>query len=99
MRLEIWIGTIEISYFNWDSPDIRKNAFTVVTTWASNVEEFTEKCSRMLEGYGWQLIGIEKAIPAPPDRDFSDEVNDMLERTRSNPNAIIYGTFYTYPVM
>jgi hypothetical protein len=23
----------------------------------------------------------------------------MLERTRDNPNAIIYGTFYSYPVM
>ena len=23
----------------------------------------------------------------------------MLERTRDNPKAIIYGTFYSYPVM
>jgi hypothetical protein len=29
----------------------------------------------------------------------AEEVEDMLERTRNNPNAIIYGTFYSYPVM
>jgi hypothetical protein len=30
---------------------------------------------------------------------FSEELQDMLERTRNNPNAIIYGTFYSYPMM
>ncbi|MGH9712862.1 MAG: hypothetical protein ACRD5M_06135 [Candidatus Acidiferrales bacterium] len=99
MRSEIWVGTIEISYFNFDAPNVRKNAFTVVTTWASSLDEYSQKCSRMLESYGWKLLGIDKANPAPTDYDFNDEVADMLERTRVNPNAIIYGTFYTYPVM
>ena len=36
---------------------------------------------------------------APIAAKFSEEVEDMLERTRDNPNAIIYGTFYSYPVM
>jgi hypothetical protein len=99
MRSEIWVGTIEISYFDHDSPNIRKNAFTVVTTWASSAEEFCQKCNRMLESYGWKLLGVDKANPVPDNYVFSDEVADMLERTRVNPNAIIYGTFYTYPVM
>ena len=99
MALEVWVGTIEISYFEWDTPNVRKNAFTVVTTWASDVEEFTAKCKRMLGSYGWHLLGVEKANPASILHDFSDEVMDMLERTQVNPNAIIYGTFYTYPVM
>ncbi len=63
-------------------------AFTVVTTWASNAEEFREKCLRMLESYGWKLIVVERANPVPDDGEFSKEVEDMLERTRSNPNAI-----------
>jgi hypothetical protein len=99
MRSEVWIGTIEINYFHPDKPDIRKNAFTVVTTWASNAEEFAAKCNRILEDYGWKLIRVERAAPAPLDGDYSDEVTDMLERTRSNPNATIYGTFHSYPVM
>src|SRR6266478_3340291 len=51
------------------------------------------------KSYGWKLIDVERANPVPDDGEFSKEVEDMLERTRSNPNAIIYGTFYSYPVM
>jgi beta-galactosidase/beta-glucuronidase len=53
----------------------------------------------MLEGYGWKLLDVERATPVPEAGEFSEEVEDMLERTRNNPNAIIYGTFYSYPVM
>jgi hypothetical protein len=51
----------------------------------------------MLESYGWKLLDVEGANPVPEAGDFSEEVEDMLERTRNNPNAIIYGTFYSYP--
>ena len=94
MPSEIWIGIVEISYFDGDTPDIRKNGFTVVTTSASDTEEFAKKCQRMSESHGWHLLGVERASPASVRHDYSDEVQDMLERTRVNPNAIIYGTFY-----
>jgi hypothetical protein len=95
----IWIGTIEISWADEKSPNVFRPAYTVVTTWAANSEEFREKCRRMLEGYGWKLLEVERANPVPAKGAFSEEVEDMLERTKSNPNAIIYGTFYSYPVM
>jgi hypothetical protein len=47
----IWVGTIEISYFDHEASGTRKNAFTVVTTWASSAEEFRQKCELMLESY------------------------------------------------
>jgi beta-galactosidase/beta-glucuronidase len=53
----------------------------------------------MLTSYGWKLLDVERANPEPESGEFSEEVEDMLERTRNNPNAIIYGTFYSYPVM
>lgn len=99
MSSEIWIGVVEISYFETDKSDIRKNAFTVVTTWARDPAEFAQKCKRMFEGYGWSLLGVEKSNPALVPDDYNDEVADMLERTRVNPNATIYGTFHNYPVM
>jgi hypothetical protein len=71
----------------------------VVTTWAASQEEFREKCIRMLDSYGWKLLGIERSDRVSDNLEFSEEVEDMLERTRNNPNAIIYGTFYSYPVM
>jgi hypothetical protein len=53
----------------------------------------------MLEGNGWRLFGVERSTPVPNDGVFSEEVEDMLERTRTNPKAIIYGTFHSYPLM
>jgi hypothetical protein len=95
----IWIGTVEISWTNEKTPSVFQPAFTVITTWATSPEEFREKCVRMLESYGWKLLGVERANPVPDGVEFSEEVEDMLERTRTNPKAIIYGTFYSYPVM
>lgn len=99
MAKEIWVGTIEISYIDHEDANKQKNAFTVVTTWAGSTEEFRQKCELMLENYGWKLLGIERANPAPHNSDYNEAVADQLERTRVNPNAIIYGTFFTYPVM
>jgi hypothetical protein len=101
MQPVIWIGTIEISFKDPEGPSEAKPkpAFTVVTTWASSLDEYGQKCKRMLEGYGWNFLGVEKAGPVPEDGEYSEEVEDMLERTRIDPNAIIYGTFHTYPVM
>ena len=95
----IWIGTIEISWSEHDSPRVFQPAFTIVTAWAVNAEEFREKCNRMLESHGWKLLGVERANPVPEGGRFSEEVEDMLERTRRNPDAIIYGTVHIYPVM
>jgi len=98
-KTEMWIGTVEISWSAEKTPAVFQPAFTVVTTWAASPEEFREKCIRMLTSYGWKLLDVERANPVPETGEFSEEVEDMLERTRSNPSAIIYGTFYSYPVM
>jgi hypothetical protein len=70
MNSEVWIGTIEISYVSADDPGSLKRAFTVVTTWATSLEEFTQRCNDMLETYGWKLLGVEKANPLPDDSSF-----------------------------
>ena len=105
LKLEAWIGVIEISYPADTSEsrnrtdnltaNEREPAFTVVTTWASSFEEYSQKCRKMVEGHGWTLLQVEKANAVRDDVTFSVEVEDLLERTRGNPSAIIYGTFYT----
>lgn len=99
MQPEIWIGTIEVYFANPETPNVWKPAFTTVTTWACNFEEFSQKCNRVLESYGWKLLAIERASPVSDNDDFSPEAEEMLERAKSNPNPIIYGTFHTYPKM
>jgi hypothetical protein len=95
MQREIWIGTVEVSSSNPEAPTKLKQAFTVVTTWVSDLEESCRKTNQMLENYGWKLLGVDWANPVPDDGGFSEEVEDMLERTRSNPAAVIYGSFHT----
>jgi len=46
-------------------------------------EEFRSKCIRMVESYGWNLLGVERANPVPEDGEFSEDVEDMLERTKT----------------
>ena len=93
MRPEIWIGTVEISYFDLGKPGTRENAFTVVTTWACNADEFTENTERMLDSYGWTLLGVERSNPASVAHDYCDEAKNMLEGTRVKmPSSL-----YTYP--
>jgi hypothetical protein len=60
-------------------------------------DEGCQKCTRMLESHGWKLLGIDRANPVSDEDEFSEETEDMLERTKSSPNAIIYGTLHTYP--
>ena len=55
-----------------------------------------EKCKRMVEGYDWTFLG-EKSSPASLSYEYSEDIADMLGRTRINPHAVIYGTFHTYP--
>jgi hypothetical protein len=95
----IWIGTVEISWSDEKTPNVFRPAFTVVTTWAVSLDEFREKCIRMLESYGWKLLDVGRANRVPENVEFGEEVEDTLERTRTNPNAIIDGTFHTHPVM
>ena len=37
-KTEIWIGTIEISWFEQETPTVFQPVFTVVTTWAASPE-------------------------------------------------------------
>ena len=79
-----------------ESTDAMKRAFTVITMWAGSFDEFARKCRQMAESHGWKLLNVERASPVPDDRIFNNDVEDMLERTRENRDAIIYGTFHAY---
>ena len=99
MRPQIWIGTVVLYFANPDTPNLWKPAFANVVTWACDADDFAQKCRRMLENYGWKLLGVARANPVSDDDVFSEEIADMVERTRANPDATIYGTFHSYPVM
>jgi hypothetical protein len=81
-QLDISIGTIEISWTGQKAPNASQSAFTVATTWAASPEEFREKCIRMLEGYGWRFLDMERDNPVPETGRFSEAIEDMPESQR-----------------
>jgi hypothetical protein len=80
MQLQIWIGTIEIYFANPETPTVWEPAFTTVPTWACNAEEFTDKCTRMLESYRWKLLGIDRANPVSDEDEFGDILTPRCEK-------------------
>ncbi len=97
MAKRIWIGTVEIEYTDKDFPQKAQRAFTNITTWADDYDEFRRKSQEMLEYNGWRLLGVEQAKPVLRRHVFGDEIRDMIERTRASRTAVIHGTFHTYP--
>jgi len=49
-----------------------------------------------METFKWHLISIEDAHPIDEQRNYEDELIEMIERARENPEAIIIGRFFSY---
>jgi len=96
---DIWIGAIEISWIDENRPGVFRPAFTVVTTWATNAEEFREKCIRMLESYGWKLIDVDRANPVPDNVEFNEKWRTCSKEREVIQTQSSTGRFYSYPVM
>ena len=43
-------------------------------------------------------MGVEMTHEADLTRDHGDEINQMIDETQQDRNAIRLGTFYSYPV-
>ena len=72
-------------------------AYVWIVTWAENELEFVQNARRMLKTYNGELLGSEKCEVVDEEEDQGDELNDLVDRARGNPKAILYGTFHTYP--
>jgi len=73
-----------------------KVGFMNITTWADSKEAVSFKIETYLNSFGWHLVVVDKADVVSEQSQYGDEVADMIDRTRDNPNAIILGTFHTY---
>ncbi len=92
----IWMIMCEVLVQPGDLPSGSTKAFANITTWADSPATAKEKIARYLESFNWDLISIENAHPVDENRNYEEEVADMIERTKGNPNAIILGRFFSY---
>jgi len=96
---ELWIGLVEFKPLN------KKNfgaagAFTNLITWARNSLEFQKKAETIASTMELYVATIEDAEPWAQRiqrHSVSEELEDMVLRAETNPNAIVYGTFHRYP--
>jgi hypothetical protein len=98
---ELWIGMVELKALpGSDYLTDRAGAFTNIVTWASDAAEFRRNVALLAAKMQLYVVEIENEEPIA-DRERrgwvpSEEIEDVIQRARSNQNAIIYSTFHTY---
>jgi hypothetical protein len=98
-HLALWIGLVELKPLNREAYGAA-GAFTNIVTWACNIEGFCKKATTIAATLDMFVVDVEGAEPLTQrtqDWTLTEEIEDMVRRAESNPNAIIYGTFHDYP--
>ncbi|MGA2672396.1 MAG: hypothetical protein ABSE99_04130 [Terracidiphilus sp.] len=93
---ELWIGVVEVL----TEPSIGEGdtrAFTNVVSWAKTASDYVDSVTLVFAEYGWTVLGIENERPVASETDFNEEIADIIERAKQNPNACIFATFHYYP--
>lgn len=94
---ELWNIRAEIIVQPEDFPSGETNGFMNIVTWADSAEAAQEKIASYFHGFDWHVVGVEEATVLPLDFvSDSDEFQNIFERARNNPDAIICGTFHSF---
>ena len=93
---KVWITTAEIQVEPGDMPSGDTLGFMRITVWASSHEEFRQRLTAYLAKYKWKLLSMDKTQVVDPSLDYGDEVNQMIDETLRDQNAVRLGTYYSY---
>ncbi|WP_348262453.1 hypothetical protein P8935_21975 [Telmatobacter sp. DSM 110680] len=93
---ELWIGVAEV-LTDPSSGDGDTRAFTNVIVWATSVSTFFAKVTSVFSEYGWTVLGTENVRPVGLEVNFDEEITEIIERAKTNPNACIFATLHYYP--
>jgi hypothetical protein len=93
---QLWVITAEILVKPGDLASGQTNGFTNIVTWADSQKTAQEKVSEVLKSYGWEVLSIEAARRFDDSRSYDDELLNIVDQARTNPNACIIGTVFSY---
>jgi hypothetical protein len=96
---ELWIGLVDLKPLNREEYGAA-GAFTNIITWARNSMEFRKKAETIaatMNLYVVDIEGEERLAERTSRCVLSEDIEDMIQRAESNPDAIVYGTFHQYP--
>ena len=95
-KKRLWIITAEILVESGDLPSGDTLGFTNVVTWAHSAPAAQQKVSDVLKSYRWEVLAIEAARPFDESRSYGEDLLDIVDRARTNPNACIIGAVFSY---
>jgi hypothetical protein len=93
---QLWIITAEILVEPGDLSSGDTKGFANIVTWADSPKTAQQKVSEVLKSYRWELLGIDATRLFDEARSYNDEVLDIIDQARTNPNACIIGTVFSY---
>jgi hypothetical protein len=98
-QTELWIGVVEMKPLDRRAYGAA-GAFTNIVTWANDLESFRRKAEIIAETIQMYVAEVDNAEPLAArggSTTLSEEIDDMVRRAETNPNAIVWGTFHRYP--
>ena len=93
---QLWVITAEILVEPGDLPSGETKGFANIVTWADSPGTAQQKVSDVLKSYRWEVLAIEATRPFDESKSYDDEILDIVDRARTNPNACIIGTVFSY---
>lgn len=97
---ELWVGVVELRRLpGCELLTEAAGAFTNVVTWAVSAEDFRTKAETLAESSKLFVASIEREEPLATRSArayLTEELEELVNRAESNPNAILYGLFHTY---
>ena len=93
---KLWMGVVEV-LTEPSSGDGDTRAFTNVVTWTASASDYVTAVTNVLSEYGWTVLGVENARPVDSETGFNEEITEIIERAKTNPNACIFATLHYYP--
>ena len=93
---QLWNVRAEITVEPQDFPSGAVGFMNIITR-ADSADSARTKIEAYFATFNWHIIRVQEAAPIREDFIYdSDEFADMIERAKTNPDAIICGTFHSY---
>jgi hypothetical protein len=93
---QLWVITAEILIKPGDLTSGDTKGFTNIVTWADSPRKAEQKVSEVLKSYGWEVLGIEAVRRFDDSKNYTEDLLDIADRAKMNPDACIVGTVFSY---
>jgi len=93
---QLWVITAEVLVKPGDLASGDTKGFTNIVAWADSSKAAQQKVWDVLKSYGWEVLGIEAVRSFDDSRNYDDDILEIVDQARTNPDACIIGTVFSY---